>query len=104
MNTLTIKRLSKRNHYQNLSPSKKAYVLAKLESNEQTMTTTLRVLFDLIKECKMNTLYRTWQDAFIVFVRDYGHNYSDSYNMTVEFEAHLRRNRQGMYFLKDGVL
>ncbi len=48
------------------------------------------------------TTFRTWQEAYMQFIRLFGHNYTDSYNMNVEFEAHLRRNRLGRYFLKQG--
>ena len=49
----------------------------------------------------METTYRTWQEAFMQFIRKYGHNYEDSYNMAVEFEMHLRQNRLGVYYLLD---
>lgn len=43
--------------------------------------------------------YKTWQDAFIDFVKQYGHNYTDSYNLAVEFEDQLGKNIHGVYFL-----
>ena len=51
----------------------------------------------------MNT-YSTWQEVFIQFIEQFGHNYKDSYNLAVEFEAHLRQNRLGRYYLIEGAL
>ncbi len=53
----------------------------------------------------MDTIYKTWQEAYIAFIKQYGDSYKDAYNMSVEFEMHLRQNRHGVYFLKkEGVL
>lgn len=46
------------------------------------------------------TYYATWQQAFIEFISTYGHNYTDSYNMAVEFEQILHRNKRGVYYLR----
>ncbi len=46
------------------------------------------------------TPYKTWQDAFMAFIRQYGHNYHDSYNLAAEFEQHVTKNRLGVYFLR----
>lgn len=45
--------------------------------------------------------YSTWQEAFVDFIRAYGHNYDDSYNLAVEFEQHLTTNRLGVCFLEN---
>ena len=37
-------------------------------------------------------LYSSWQEAFIVFIAQFGHNYKDSYNLAVEFEMHFKQN------------
>ena len=43
--------------------------------------------------------YSTWQAAFIEFIERYGSNYEDSYNLSVEFELHLKQNKNGAYFI-----
>lgn len=43
--------------------------------------------------------YSTWQDAFIDFIKQYGHNYAVSWNLAEEFEQQLGKNRHGKYFL-----
>lgn len=43
--------------------------------------------------------YSTWQAAFVEFIEKFGHNYPDSYNLSVEFELHLRKNKLGTYFI-----
>ena len=45
--------------------------------------------------------YTTWQEAFQVFIKKFGHNYQDSYNLAAEFEQQLRQNRRGAYYLID---
>ncbi len=47
--------------------------------------------------------YNHWQDAFVVFIEQYGHNYQDSYNLAVEFEMHLRKNRLGCFYLLENL-
>lgn len=46
------------------------------------------------------TYYSTWQEAMLDFIRLYGQDYEDSYNLAVEFEQHLKRNRMGAWFIK----
>jgi hypothetical protein len=48
--------------------------------------------------------YKTWQEAFIAFVAQYGHNYTSAYILATEFEEHVTRNRHGTYFLSIGDL
>jgi hypothetical protein len=43
--------------------------------------------------------YSEWQDALLDFIKLYGHNYPDSYNLTAEFEIQLQQNVRGAYFL-----
>lgn len=43
--------------------------------------------------------YKTWQEAFIEFIERFGHNYEDSYNLSVEFELHLNKNKRGVYYI-----
>jgi hypothetical protein len=43
--------------------------------------------------------YKTWQEAFIDFINEFGHNYKDSYNLAAEFEEKLGRNSRGVYFM-----
>ncbi len=45
------------------------------------------------------TYYSNWQDAFIDFIKRFGHNYGDSYNLAVEFESYLNQNKKGTYFI-----
>lgn len=46
--------------------------------------------------------YSTWQEALADFLAKYGHNYKDVYNLMVEFEAQLKRNIKGTYFIYEG--
>lgn len=46
------------------------------------------------------TYYKTWQDALMAFIEQYGHNYADSYNLAAEFEQHLGRNVRGVWYLR----
>jgi hypothetical protein len=46
--------------------------------------------------------YKTWQEAFIEFVKLFGHQYSDSYNLAAEFEEKLGKNIKGVYFMYIG--
>lgn len=50
------------------------------------------------------TYYSEWQLALIDFITLYGHNYKDAYNLTVEFELHLKRNKHGAYFIRKAML
>ena len=43
--------------------------------------------------------FANWQDALVEYTKLYGHNYPDGYNLVVEFEQHLRKNRVGAYYL-----
>lgn len=43
--------------------------------------------------------YSTWQEALLDFIKEYGHNYLDPYNLVVEFEEQLKRNTKGVYFM-----
>lgn len=43
--------------------------------------------------------YSTWQEAFIEFIKRFGQNYLDSYNLAMEFETHLNRNKKGVYYI-----
>ncbi len=43
--------------------------------------------------------YRTWQEAFIDYIKLRGHEYVDSYNLSAEFEEALGRNIKGVWFL-----
>jgi len=44
------------------------------------------------------TFYSTWQEALMVFILMYGHNYKDSYNLMVEFENKLQKNAKGAFY------
>lgn len=44
--------------------------------------------------------YANWQDALISFITKYGHNYTDAYNLTVEFEQQLKQNIKGAYYME----
>lgn len=46
------------------------------------------------------TYYSNWQEALMDFMKQYGHNYKDAYNMVVEFEQQLQRNFRGTYFME----
>lgn len=46
------------------------------------------------------TYYSNWQEALMDFTRHFGHNYTDSYNLMVEFELLLHRNKNGTYFME----
>lgn len=43
--------------------------------------------------------YTNWQDALQEFILQYGHNYSDAYNLVMEFEQLLQQNIKGTYIL-----
>ncbi len=43
--------------------------------------------------------YSSWQEALMDFIKDYGHNYKDAYNLMVEFESQLKQNVKGTYFI-----
>ena len=45
------------------------------------------------------TYYKTWQEALLDFIKIYGHNYADSYNLMVEFESYLNKNKRGTWFI-----
>jgi hypothetical protein len=45
------------------------------------------------------TYYSTWQEAFIDFIKQYGNNFKDAYNLTMEFENELKQNIKGTYFM-----
>jgi hypothetical protein len=44
--------------------------------------------------------YKTWQEAFIDFIKRSGNEFDDSYNLTAEFEYKLGRNVRGTYYIK----
>lgn len=43
--------------------------------------------------------YREWQDALIDFITVYGQNYTDSYNLSSDFEEILNQNKKGTWFI-----
>jgi len=45
------------------------------------------------------TYFKTWQDAFMVFIRTYGDNYVDAYTLTADFEHLLQQNIKGSYYM-----
>ncbi len=45
------------------------------------------------------TYYSSWQEALVDFIKQYGHNYLDAYNLTMEFEQELHQNIKGTYFM-----
>ncbi len=45
--------------------------------------------------------YSNWQDALQDFIKKYGHNYKDTYNLIVEFEEALEKNSKGIYYMYD---
>ena len=47
--------------------------------------------------------YSEWQDALLDFIKYYGHNYPDSYNLMVEFEEHLKQNKLGAYYMQTSI-
>lgn len=49
------------------------------------------------------TYYKTWQDALIDFIYNYGHNYKDAYNLMAEFEQNLCQNLKGAYFMTENL-
>jgi hypothetical protein len=53
----------------------------------------------VLKGAIMMKYYSNWQDALQDFIRMYGHNYLDPYNLMVEFEEQLKRNIKGVYFM-----
>lgn len=46
--------------------------------------------------------YTSWQDALTAFIKKYGHNYRDAYNLVMEFEQQLHQNSKGAYFMVGG--
>lgn len=43
--------------------------------------------------------YKTWQLAFMDFIREHGDEFQDSYNLSVEFESVLRQNRAKAFYM-----
>jgi hypothetical protein len=45
--------------------------------------------------------YSTWQEAFMDYIRHFGHNYEEGniYALYSEFEYNLGKNSKGVYFL-----
>lgn len=44
--------------------------------------------------------YSSWQEALMDYVRRYGHNYEDAYNLMADFELNLSQNIKGAHFIE----
>jgi len=43
--------------------------------------------------------YSTWQEALIDFIKHYGQEYEDGYNLLMEFEERVKQNTVGTWFI-----